>query len=136
MTGERDLGRLLRDLAPYLDDTPFAFGILPKGAELPRTIRLCGLFEENEGMTLIAPLADLAESGIEHSTAMAKISLKVHSSLEALGLTAAIATALANAGISANVVAAYHHDHVFVPWDRRVDAIDCLRALSARGTPL
>jgi hypothetical protein len=135
MSGERDLGRLLRGLAPSLDDTPFAFGVLPKGAELPRTIRLIGLFEEDEGTTLIAPLADLSAAGIEHSAAMAKISLKVHSSLEAVGLTAAIAAALAEAGISANIVAAYYHDHVFVPWDRREEALSRLRALSTGEAP-
>jgi hypothetical protein len=55
----------------------------------------------------------------------------VHSSLEAVGLTAAVAGALTAAGISANVVAAFHHDHVFVPADRAEAAmaqLDLLRA--------
>jgi hypothetical protein len=37
---------------------------------------------------------------------------------------------LADAGISANVIAALHHDHIFVPWDRRDDALAVLRGLS------
>ena len=53
----------------------------------------------------------------------------MHSSLEAVGLTAAVAAALAEAGISANVVAAFHHDHVFVPAERAEEALDCLRRL-------
>jgi hypothetical protein len=57
----------------------------------------------------------------------------VDSSLEAVGLTAAVAGALAAAGISANVVAAFHHDHVFVPADRGVEAMACLDRLRAAG---
>jgi hypothetical protein len=56
----------------------------------------------------------------------------VHSGLEAVGLTARISTALAAHGISANIVAAFHHDHVFVPWDRREEAMTALRELSER----
>jgi len=56
----------------------------------------------------------------------------VHSSLEAVGMTAALAKALTEAGISANVVAAYHHDHIFVPWARRHDALAALEALARR----
>jgi hypothetical protein len=55
----------------------------------------------------------------------------VHSSLSAVGLTAALSTALAEAGISANIVAALRHDHLFVPWNRREDALRCLEALTA-----
>jgi hypothetical protein len=55
--------------------------------------------------------------------------MMVHSSLEAVGMTAAIATALTARGISANVVAAFYHDHVFVPWDRRQDAMEAIAAL-------
>ena len=57
----------------------------------------------------------------------ARISLGVHSSLEAVGLTAALSTRLADAGISANVIAALRRDHFFVPWDRRDEALAVLR---------
>jgi hypothetical protein len=77
------------------------------------------LIREAEGVTLIRP-----------GTGWARITLGVHSSLAAVGLTARVATALAACGISANVVAAFHHDHVFVPWDRRQEALTVLRALS------
>jgi hypothetical protein len=59
------------------------------------------------------------------------ISLTIHSSLAAVGLTAAIASALAEQGISANVVAAYFHDHLFVPWEQRLQAMAVLSALAA-----
>nr|WP_302848565.1 ACT domain-containing protein [Rhodobacter calidifons] len=56
--------------------------------------------------------------------------MTVQSDLAAVGLTAAFAGALGREGISCNVVAGYHHDHLFVPWDRRWDAMVALRALS------
>ena len=76
---------------------------------------------EDEGLTVIAP----AESGD-----WARISLSVHSSLSAVGLSAAMAGALADRDISCNIVAGYHHDHLFVPWPRRHDAMAALTALS------
>jgi len=69
-------------------------------------------------MTLIRP---------EPTGEWARISLGVHSSLEAVGLTAILSARLAEAGISANIVAALHHDHIFVPWDRRDEALAALR---------
>ena len=60
----------------------------------------------------------------------ARITLQVHSSLTAVGLTARVADALAEAGISANMVAAIHHDHVFVPWERREESLAILHRLS------
>ena len=59
------------------------------------------------------------------------ITLRVHSDLAAVGLTAAFARALADAGIACNVVAGVHHDHLFVPADRAGDALAALRALQA-----
>jgi hypothetical protein len=136
VSGETDLGRLLRALVPHLDDRIFAFGVIPHGRALPAGLSAIGTVEEDEGLTVIAPLDQLAAAAIEHSGPLAKISLTVHSSLEAVGLTAAVSAALAHAGISANVVAGYFHDHIFVPWDRREDAVTELRALSAGKTPI
>jgi hypothetical protein len=68
---------------------------------------------------------------IRPGTGWARITLNVHSSLAAVGLTAAVSQALAGAGIPANIVAAACHDHVFVPWDRRADALAILHRLSA-----
>jgi hypothetical protein len=78
------------------------------------------LIREAEGMTLIRP-----------GSGWARITLGIHSSLEAVGLTASVAAALAARGIGANMIAACYHDHVFVPWDRREEAMTALRALSA-----
>ena len=71
------------------------------------------------------------KKGLTYETAFKKITLQVHSSLDAVGLTAAVSSALANKGISANVVAAFYHDHVFVPSDRSEEAFQIVSSLSA-----
>jgi len=81
--------------------------------------------EESEATTLVLP-ASLAEEVVESSAPYARITLRVHSSLEAVGLTAVVAEALRADNIPANVVAGYYHDHVFVPWDRRDAALGAL----------
>ena len=129
MSGETDLAALLAALDPVLDDAPYGFALLPAGDALPAGLRPFGLLQEAEGLTVIATLPELAAAGLGTEGQWARITMMVNSALEAVGLTAAIATALAREGISANVVAAYYHDHLFVPWDRRQDAMAVLAAL-------
>ena len=125
MVGEADLAVLLRSMEPELQGVAYGYAVtdLPVPAEFAR-------IAEPEGMTVIAPLAALATVGITPAETWARISLTVHSDLAAVGLTAAIARALADQGISANVVAGFYHDHVFVPWHRRDDAMLALQGLS------
>ena len=128
MRGETDLARLLAGLDPLLDDQPYGFAILP-GPALPAGLQPFGLIREAEGLTVIATRAELAAAGLAAEAQWAHITMRVHSSLQAVGLTAAMASALSLAGISANVVAGYHHDHLFVPWGRRAEALAVLQAL-------
>lgn len=132
MPGETDLGKLLASLDPVLDAREFGYAIVPHGTVLPAGFQPLGLFHEDEGLTVIAPAADLAVAGVEALTGLARLTMTVQSSLEAVGMTAAMATALTRAGISANVVAAYHHDHIFVPWERRDEAVAVLRGLAGQ----
>jgi hypothetical protein len=128
--GETDLQRLLAGLAPELLANPCA--IRSQGTGMPLPADAIMAFREAEGMTVIAPFdADAHES---EDAQWAQITLRIHSSLEAVGLMAAIAAALAARGIPCNVVSAYYHDHVFVPWARRNDAVEALREL-AEGVP-
>jgi len=125
MSGLSDLAQLLSRLEPVLHDAPYAFALTPSP--------IAGAFAhvgEEEGLTVVARAALLVEAGIDPGPAFARISLTVHSDLAAVGLTAAMARELADRQISANVVAGFYHDHVFVPWDRRHDAISALQELS------
>jgi uncharacterized protein len=133
MTGETDLGRLIATMRPVLDPAEYGFGQIPCGAALPSGLSPFATVAESEGLTVIAPAGDLARHAIGHVAGWARISLSVQSDLAAVGLTAAIAKALAEEGISANVIAGYLHDHVFVQWDRRHVAMAALARLA--GAP-
>lgn len=113
MTGERDLPTLLRTLSPELRPGRFVFTTttspLPPEATPVVTVR------EEEALTLVLGQDQADHLGLAYDHVAAWITLRVHSALDAVGLTAAVATRLAEAGIACNVVAGYHHDHLFVP---------------------
>jgi uncharacterized protein len=125
---ESNLEVLLQTMQPVLNPKAYVFTIVPLGSSLPDGV--LGMFQEAEGLTLILEQSRADELKLEYSAAFAWISLSVFSSLEAVGLTAAFANALTKAGISCNVVAAFHHDHIFVPLARAEDAMQVLLALS------
>lgn len=91
--------------------------------DCPNGLTPLATFAEDEGLTLVAMVGELAAHAIAHQPGFARISLGLNSALEGVGLTAAVSAALADAGISCNMIAAYHHDHLFVPWDRREEAL-------------
>ncbi|MES2665073.1 MAG: ACT domain-containing protein [Pseudomonadota bacterium] len=126
MAAIRDLAILLREMQPVLHEAPYGYGFVARGGAVP-DIAVFARIAEEEGTTLIAPQAVLVAAGVAAPEAWARISLTVQSDLAAVGLTAALASALAGRGISANVVAGFHHDHIFVQWDRRADAMQALR---------
>ena len=117
-----DLAGMLAGLAPVLHPDPWRFvqveGTPPADA--------FALIREDEGTTAIV-------SGAGEGAAFARITLMVHSALDGVGLTAAVAAALAEVGIACNVVAAFHHDHLLVPWDRRDEALVLLQRLATTG---
>ncbi|PZR00029.1 MAG: hypothetical protein DI533_05270 [Cereibacter sphaeroides] len=130
MSGESDLKALLAGMEPVLSAEPYGYALSPDGAgrdEAFATVR------EDEGLTLVAPMERLAALGLSPQGPLARISLTIHSDLAAVGLTAAFATALGQEGISANVVAGFYHDHIFVQWDRRHDAMAALQRLAGRA---
>jgi hypothetical protein len=90
-----------------------------------------GWFRETEGVSLILECAVAEALGFEAGIPMRRITLQVHSALDGVGLTAAVAAALSAAGIPCNMVAAYHHDHVFVPSAMAREAAERLRTLQA-----
>lgn len=129
MAGERDLKRLIAGMRPVLDPRDWGYALGREG-QAPQA---WAMIREDEGLTLIAPLEDLRAAGLTPSGPWARITLTVHSALEAVGLTAAVATALADRGISANVLAGWHHDHIFLPRAQADEAMAALRHLAAGG---
>ena len=137
MSGVTDLRQLLSGMKPNLIEGQFVYCSVPATALTDHMhLEPIGFFREDEGVTLILPVEAARQAGLATTPAMRMITLEIHSSLEAVGLTAAFATALGNEGISANVVAAYYHDHIFVPASDADRAMAALRALSAAREPI
>ncbi len=128
-----DLAALLRNLDPVLNDGVYVFSTAPPGMALGR-LSPVATFRKAEGVTVIVAEAEADAAELPVLFRAAWIELRVQSDLASVGLTAAVARALAEAGISCNVVAAAHHDHRFVPADRADDALHQLRALQDRGS--
>lgn len=122
-----DLGEMLRTLDVTVRPDPYVFVVVtPSSAGAADA---AALVAEDEGLTAVLPVTRARELGLPEGPAFAWLTLTVHSSLEAVGLTAAFSTALAAAGISCNVLAGYHHDHLLVPLADRDRAVAVLRAL-------
>lgn len=130
MSGISDLATLLAHLEPNLSPTEVVFCSFP-GARLADKLFLnpIAVFAEPEGLSLIIDRTTAEAHAIPFTITLRRITLTVHSSLQAIGLTAAVADRLAHHGISANVVAAYHHDHVLVPTADAERALEILRDL-------
>jgi len=115
-------------MTPTLRPEVYVFWTLPPGATLPNGIVPFATVREDEGLTVIIEHQLTWESAGDD--AYRAITLGVHSSLNAVGFIAAVARALADADIPANVVAGYHHDHLLVPADRADRAMAVLRDLA------
>ncbi|MFD6281520.1 ACT domain-containing protein [Streptomyces sp. NPDC060209] len=132
MTGERDLRTLLHGMRPELRPGRYVYTTLPDG-EVPAGVTPVVTVSEREGLTLVVPEAQAVASGLAYRFVAGWITLRVHSALDAVGLTAAVSLALTDAEISCNVVAGYHHDHLFVPYTRATEAVRVLEALAAES---
>jgi hypothetical protein len=123
-----DLAELLRALRPVLNDGSYVFAVLPRDAD-SGALEPLATFRETEGVTVVLEEERARLAGLRVLFRAAWITLTVHSVLQAVGLTAAVAGALTRANISCNIIAAAHHDHVFVPAESARAAIDALQAL-------
>ena len=124
------LAFLMRSLHPQRQPGVYAFVIAPTGSDIA-ALRPIATFSEAEGMTLIVDESQALAAGLPVRFRAAWLVLAVASDLHDVGLTAAVATALADAGIACNVVAAVHHDHLFVPVESVDAALAALQALQA-----
>ncbi|MBT5706246.1 ACT domain-containing protein [bacterium] len=121
-----NLQQLLHSLNPVLNPGIYVYCTIPNRTEIPALPSL-GQFREAEGMSLILAEEVALEAGLKILFRAAWISLKVHSDLSAVGLTAAVSTALAAKEIPCNVVAGAFHDHLFVPVEDVEEAMICLQ---------
>ena len=120
---EHLLNVLLAEMNPELQEGPYAFCVtdeVPAGS--------VATFVEREGTTVVLALERAVALGLEPLFVADWITLTVNSSLDAVGFLAAISARLAAAGIACNVFSAVHHDHLFVPRGRGMDAIRALKA--------
>jgi hypothetical protein len=130
MAGETNLDALIRSLKPNLIDGVYVFATV---AEIPNGLAPRMVFQEAEGTTLILLREEAQALGVAYEFPSRMITLDIHSSLEAVGFMARIATALAAEIMGVNPVAGFYHDHLFVPEDRAEDAMAVLYKLAAAG---
>jgi uncharacterized protein len=126
MAGILDINELLKSMQPELKSGEYIFCCL--AGPLSDYVHLNPLasYLEQEGLTLILPVETADTAGITYEGKYRLITLNVHSSLEAVGLTAAVSAKLTEHHISANVVAAFYHDHIFVQTDKAEAAMNAL----------
>jgi len=126
MSGEKDLERLLKSMKPEHVSGDYVFCKVEKFENMDLN-NVVMLFKEKEAITLILKKEIADQLQFDYSVVMSWITLTVHSSLEAVGLTAAFSKALSEKNISCNVVAAYYHDHIFV---NQKDIDEAMKVLS------
>ena len=129
MSGETNLQTLIKNMIPQLNEGDYVFCTVDNLTSIDIE-KVISIFKEAEAYTIIIKKSLADEQGLAYRYVAAWITLAVHSSLDAVGLTAAFSNALADNGISCNVVAAYYHDHIFVNKNDADKAMSILKALS------
>ena len=129
--GESDLNKLIKGLSPKLNDGEYVFTSI-KNIELLNTSEVICTLKEKEGLTLILERSRADQLGLKYNFIASWITLEVHSSLNAVGLTSLVTTELANNEISCNVIAGYYHDHIFVSTKDSPKTLEILNYLSLK----
>ncbi|CDT69733.1 hypothetical protein VCR26J2_350346 [Vibrio coralliirubri] len=130
MAAITDLDLLLKSMSPELIDGNYVFCTVDGALADYVLLNPISTFREKEGLTLVLEEDVATKAQLNFDGVFSLITLSVHSSLEAVGLTAAFATKLGSYGISANVVAGYYHDHIFVQKDKADEAMSALKEFS------
>jgi len=129
MPAEKNLSVLLKNMTPTLNSGAYIFATLTDIDQIKRSDTICE-FKEKEGVTIVMEKQKALKYGLPFESVFAWITLEIHSSLDAVGLTAAFSNELAKFGISCNVIAGYFHDHIFVGESDGERAIEILEGLS------
>ena len=125
--GETDLDRMLATLG--VRRRPGVFVYIAVEVPTPGLVAAAhAMVKEGRLTTIVLPVEAAERAGQATTVQFAWLTLTVQSSLEAVGLTAAVSARLAAIGVPCNVLAGYHHDHLLVPVDRVHDAITVLTA--------
>ncbi len=132
MSGITNLTRLLATASPLLLPGRFVF-VTVTDPGLVASLDPVGIFRENEGTTAICLVEQADRAGLPHAGCYRQITMQVHSSLEAVGFIAAVASVLARAGIPCNAISAYYHDHLFVPEAQAGAALAALQQLAGQS---
>ncbi|TSE10050.1 ACT domain-containing protein [Aquimarina algiphila] len=129
MAGETNLSTLIKKMSPELHPGDYVFCTTNKVNQIPRK-DIIGEFKEPEGITIILERKIADHFNLSYEYVASWITLKIHSSLDAVGLTAVFSSELAKHNISCNVIAGYYHDHIFVSKKDENQAIHALKTLS------
>lgn len=129
MNGEKNLEKLLSGISPQLNDGEYVF-ISTKDFQLVKREDAICEFKEKEGVTFVIRKELADDLNLAYSFVAAWITLEIHSSLEAVGLTAAFSQALANNNISCNVIAGFYHDHIFVNHSEGSKAVNVIKEIT------
>ena len=130
-TGETDLEKLIANMEPVLNEGDYVFTTVQNTKGISRETTICEI-KEKEGITVILSKMDADVLGLTYEYIASWITLNIYSSLYAVGLTAAFSTALADNGISCNVIAGYYHDHIFIDKKDNKKAMNVLQEMSSK----
>ncbi|WP_159023742.1 ACT domain-containing protein [Formosa sp. L2A11] len=131
MAGETNLSELLKGMMPKLNTGDYVFSSIQDLSLIDRNDTICE-FKEQEGTTIVIRKEKADQLNLNYDYIASWITLMIHSSLDAVGLTAVFSTTLAKHGVSCNVISGYYHDHIFVDKKDSEKAIQVLLELSEK----
>jgi hypothetical protein len=117
----------VQHLEPDCDQEEYVFVALPSA---DTGVGAVATVQEPEGLSGILPRTEADRRGLAYDYVAARIVLGAQTDLDAIGVTAAVASELARLGISCNIVAGLRHDHVFVPHEQAPEAVAAIARLA------